>query len=292
MKQKYFFYILILFLSIFTSKSAFSADEICGSQTGYQLFKCRAESICEVYKSEKPVYNSESYNKAEDNAWENSEYINDNSPTVELDTVKRIYRKNMGNIYKCAMIQAQINSLDSLTRLMRSENSGLLADSIEQKIQSRQNRLDITANTLGCTLSDNKNINNKINILRETTHQACVYTSYLEYLKDYYDSIENVYRDTREKDPEDPSYQPFKLTPQQISNDLNTRKNAVAEEISHTFSVFPIAYQAYSEYENNFPIHFLLELIKTDYMVLRKNLEDTLYPFAQLWLKPINATMK
>jgi hypothetical protein len=98
----------------------------------------------------------------------------------------------------------------------------------------------------------------------------CRYTSYLEYIKSYYEKINSTYDKTTPGDQGllDDFYdnnalaELTKPSPREISNEINQTKNALASEISHTYKVFPIAFHAYSEYENNFPIHFLLEVIK------------------------------
>lgn len=113
--------------------------------------------------------------------------------------------------------------------------------------------------------------------------------SYLEYLKTFYEKTNNLYSNQEAEEIYGTNIFNDIVTPQEISNQINTRKNAVANEISQTYKVFPIAYQAYTEYENNFPIHFLLEVIRADFMILRQNLYETLMPIAQLGLKIINA---
>jgi hypothetical protein len=67
------------------------------------------------------------------------------------------------------------------------------------------------------------------------------------------------------------------------------KKWELDEEIEHTYKVFPLAFHAYTEYENNITIHFLLELIKEDYIILRQKLHNTLNPINQLVYKVSNA---
>ncbi len=259
--------------------------DICWNQDGFGIYTCRVENVCEQYKSPKPVYNSVDYENAES---QTPEFQWSQSATMELDAVKQLYRENMWNIYKCAIIQSQINTLENLEEFIGQESSWRLTDSIGWQISLRVNRLEISASTIGCTLADDESIQNKLNLLYETTYQACKHVSYLEYLKSYYEKTGTLFGDELEREAEWNNFS-LKVTPQQVANDINARKNAVAEEISHTYQVFPIAYHAYSEYENNFPIHFLLEIIRADFMLLRENLRDNLMPIAQLGLKIINA---
>jgi len=63
---------------------------------------------------------------------------------------------------------------------------------------------------------------------------------------------------------------------------INSIETEIAQEISHSYKVFPIAYHAYSDYENNFPIHYLLEIVHADVILLKSRLYETLMPIAQL----------
>lgn len=275
--------VLIFWLCL--SQNAFWESDICGSQTGDALYQCRVKNVCDIYKSPKPVYNSEDYESPDSVS---PEWHGVKTPTLELDAAKKLYRENMGNIYKCAIIQIQINSLKNLEKFIKQEASGRLSDTIGWQLKIRTNRLEISSSTIGCTLADKESIQNKLNILKETSYQACKHVSYLEWLKTYYDKTKNTFSEEEQRKIYGNNFS-FKVTPEEVSSDINRRKNAVAEEISHTYQVFPIAYQAYSEYENNFPIHLLLEVIRADFMLLREWLRDNLMPIAQLGLKIINA---
>lgn len=288
-----------LFIAIFSGvllmqNTAFSADWVCGWQQWYPLYECRVQNICESYKSEKPVYASEKYIKAEEAT---QEFQNWNNGSPAIDAAMKTYRENMGNIYKCAMIQSQRNSLNQMKEFLKWESSGQLSDALEWQIDQRIARLDLSSSSVWCSLTDEKSQQNKLNILRETTQQLCIYTSYLEYVKAYYEGTGSDFSRSNPTDTQitDGSYsnqvlnQLTKVTPSKISNDINASKNKIAQEISHTYKIFPIAYQAYSEYENNYPIHVLLEVIEWDFLILRQLMYQNLMPIAQLWLKVINA---
>jgi len=286
--MKKYSYILLLCIYAFSLFSSFRAQaqwDVCWEQSWYELYNCRVENVCEQYKSPKPVYSSEDYVRGSE---AQAGQQDTSSPVLELDAAKELYRENMWNIYKCAIVQSQINALENMKNFLSWDTSGELWTTVWDQITLRINRLDLSANTIWCTLADNESVQNKLNILKETTHQACKHISYLEYLKTFYEWTSNLYSQEWDAGTWGNNFS-RSLTPQEISNDINTRKNAVAEEVSQTYKVFPIAYTAYSEYENNFPIHFLLEIIRWDYMVLRQNLYETIMPVAQLWLKIINA---
>ena len=203
----------------------------------------------------------------------------------------------MGNIYKCAMIQSQRNSLNKMKEFLSWESSGQLSDALEWQIEQRIARLELSSSSIWCSLTDTQSEQNKLNILRETTQQLCIYTSYLEYVKWYYEKTWSAYSRSNPADSQilDGSYDSntlnrlTKVSPSKIANDINASKNEIAKEISHTYKIFPIAFQAYGEYENNYPIHVLLEVIEWDFLILRQLLYQNLMPISQLGLKVINA---
>ncbi len=252
------------------------ADDICGSQSWYALYECRVENICSSYKSEKPVYTPEDYDEAQ---WVNPEYQNQQDATAALTQAKKIYRENMESIYKCAIIQTQKNTLNMLGDTLNQESTWQLRDVIWWQIDTRVNRLDVANNAVGCAQTDDESIQNKLNILNETTYEMCRYTSYLSYLEAYYEDI------SHSLEIDDETSYPFWQVPQI----LGKTTSEISQEIDHTYEVFPIAYRAYSEYENNFALHFLLEVIRGDFLVLRQQLYATLMPIAQLGIKVINA---
>lgn len=292
--SKKIIFLLCFLLFISSIKSTFWADDICGTQKWYDLYECRVENICREYESEKPVFNSTRFQRADDIR---QEFQNGNNQTPAIENAKKIYRDNMSSIYKCAIIQSQRNSLSKLSDFIKQESSSGLADALWGQIDQRIHRLELSSNSVGCTLSDNQTEQNKLNILRETTQQLCIYSSYLEYVKWYYEQTGNSYNTANPNDSQlsDTSYDSetlnslTKTTPREVANSIIQAQNEVAREISHTYKTYPIAFHAYSEYENIYPIHFLLEVIRGDFLILRKLLYQNLLPIAQLWLKIINA---
>jgi hypothetical protein len=59
-------------------------------------------------------------------------------------------------------------------------------------------------------------------------------------------------------------------TIQTILQEESKKKNQIQKEMDDAFKVFPIAFKAYSEYENNITIHIYLELLREDYNLLRE----------------------
>ncbi|MDA9129295.1 hypothetical protein N9J72_02355 [Candidatus Gracilibacteria bacterium] len=293
--MKYFslntFFSTLTVLGVFFvfSGNIFAAESICGGQEGYELYECRVENICAEYKSPKPTYQVTDYLSGEEL------YLGEDvqvAPAYELDEAMEIYRENMGNIYKCAMIQGQKNTLTFLGTQLKQESSGQLSDTLGGQIESRINRLELTANTLKCVLTDTETIQNKLNILKETTHELCRYTNYLEYLKEYISSLEIQavrYNNGAQDRNNLENFIDRSIGITELPDAINSIQQEIAVEQAHSYKVFPLAYHAYSQYENNFPVHFLLEAIRSDFLIVRNRFYGVLMPLAQLGYKVINA---
>jgi hypothetical protein len=63
----------------------------------------------------------------------------------------------------------------------------------------------------------------------------------------------------------------------------------IDKEIADVDKIFPVIYQAYAEYEDNFVIHKLLELLREDYVAFREQLHKNLNPINQVVYKIANA---
>ena len=74
-----------------------------------------------------------------------------------------------------------------------------------------------------------------------------------------------------------------------VAQDLQKVASDISLEVEQAYKVFPLAYHAYGEYEDNFPVHFLLELLKEDYQELRQKLHQVLNPINQVVYKISNA---
>jgi len=291
--------LVILWISILACSSAYADETICETKSGYDLYECRIEKICDPYKNQEPVFTSEWYKKA-------SEYLDsldtqEGSAFAVLEEVKSEYRENMNTIYSCAMIQTQLNTLESLIedKLLPLEKTGQLSGIIWNRINIRSRKLNAAAEKLDCNRTNAKVIYNKENISKQTTYEACTYVSYLEYLREYYWNISNVLwldtSDDTDGDSDgvaDVEEVQKAYSTSQISRLIQSVDREIDTEIEHTYKIFPIAFQAYTEYENNYPLHFLLEVIREDFIILRRSFHESLMPIAQVGYKIINAMIK
>ena len=288
----------ILWISLLAPISAYADVAICETKSWYELYECRTEKICWQYENKESVYTSSWYLDA-------SEYLNildtrENWAFIVLDEVKSEYRKNMNTIYSCAMIQTQLNTLEGLIgELLKDDETGQLSGIIKNRIDIRTRKLEAAAEKLKCNRVDTETIYNKQNINRQTTHEVCMYSSYLEYLREYYGNIPNILwldtsdtTDWNEDNIADVETVEKAYTTSNISRLIQSVGAEIDEEIEHTYKVFPIAFQAYTEYENNYPLHFLLEIIREDFVLLRRSFHESLMPIAQVGYKIINAMIR
>lgn len=282
--------IFLIFLFLFFSLSIAQAKDCETLEDQFEKYECRSDKICKQYDENKKVFNIEKFQNVE--TYENTE-ITDvllTSWTTQKGIQKAvaIYKQNMNNIYKCGIIGAQKNSLRRLLELPIHEN---VKKSIEPKIHNIIKKLDITANTHKCLNIDTQTVFNKLSIFRQTTYLTCDYSFYMEYLKDYYNNPAHALGvDPTEPEKEDEEEKSYTLL--EAADKISEAQNNIHQELQQAYKVFPIAFHAYSEYENNFPVHFLLELLKEDYYILREKLHEVLNPINQVVYKISNAMKK
>jgi len=264
------FIILIFFLN--SSTFYVNANEDNSSpyslQSGYKLFNERITNVCNQYKPEKELLTIK----------DEYEEINWN---YSFETLKKRYKKNMNNVYKCALIITQKNSLTLIKKDLINKNP-LLLDRVWQKIDSEMDKLDVINSTLWCTQSNEESSIIKLNVLQQYTYETCKYLAYLEYLKEI---DKNGFKSILPEQQEDYAIW-------NIISTIRQRDKEISDEIEHTYKVFPMAFHAYTEYENNITIHFLLELIKDDYLIIKEKLHEVLNPINQVVYKISNAMKK
>lgn len=280
---------LIIFLLIFPFWVTLAQDD-CTLKTWFEQYKCRTKNICENYKTNQVVFNTESFKKAED--YENEEswfadilFVTDRQEKP-LKNAVAIYKENMNNVYKCAIINSQLNSIKVMKdKVLKLDKVWDLRKSMEPKINSLVQKLELTANTSNCSNTNKKIVYNKLNILKQTTYLTCDYNYYMEYLKWYYTNLEKTLWIDQLTDEQKKEY----YTVPEVANIQKGIFMSIDSEVEQAYKTFPIAYQAYSEFENNFPIHFLLEIVKEDFTIFRDKLYQTLSPINQVVYKISNA---
>lgn len=269
--------VLIFLLSYNLSFAASEAQKI-KDETDYWLYKNRVESICSKYKENKLVVNVEEYKSVLEN--EVKQNIND---SYIIDYWISKYKDDMNNIYNCWITLTQINSIDLILKKIWTNNE--IKKVLGEKLQAQKSKLQILYKNNKCINTDNNTLNYRLNILKQTTYETCRYNFYMEYLKSYYDSIDLV----------DLNYDKNKskwISAEWYNTFVNQYKTKINYEVSRAYYLFPLSYHAYTEYENYYPIHILLLLIKEDFISFREKFHKVISPINQVWYKIINAMSK
>lgn len=261
------------------------------SKINYPLYEYNVTNFCWEFK----------------NSQNNSEfvYLTDSSNIYKnLDTesstskdfiweAQELYKKNMDWIYGCATSIINLKALEKVKKELWAYNNELLSTKVQPRIEKKiqQVKDEISSSTNKCKVtSTNNEVLIKKAVLDQGVYEYCRYMFYLQYLKEYTDSRywmiqassswSNVVNDF------------FVGSNEFLAKEAIQRWNRVAKEINDTEKAFPIAFKAYSEYENNLVAHILLELLRDDYLVLREQLHKTLNPINQVVYKLSNATRK
>lgn len=270
--------IVLIFLLSYNLSFADSEAQKIKDETDYWLYKNRVESICSKYKENKLVVNVEEYKSVLEN--EVKQNIND---SYILDYWISKYKDDMNNIYNCWITLTQINSIDLILKKIWTNNE--IKKVLGEKLQAQKSKLQILYKNNKCINTDNNTLNYRLNILKQTTYETCRYNFYMEYLKSYYDSIDLV----------DLNYDKNKskwISAEWYNTFVNQYKTKINYEVSRAYYLFPLSYHAYTEYENYYPIHILLLLIKEDFISFREKFHKVISPINQVWYKIINAMSK
>lgn len=267
--------ILIIFISIlFIINTTYAEND-----SFFDQYEKNVEKVCNEYKENKVVYNVSSYKEIKP---DKTSFKNPIDFTIEK------YKTDMNNIYNCAIIISQNNSLNLIQNKLQSN---WYTQDFLNSLNKIKSRNDIKFKELKCINIDKNVITNKLSILRQTTYETCKYNYYMEYLKQYYinnnkDLINKNYNNDNYKNEID--WKSIVL----YDSYINSFLSQIDYEITKSQKIFPIAYHAYTEYENNYPIHILLQLIKQDFVTYRENLYKVLNPIQQVAKKIVNAMSK
>lgn len=282
MKKYVLIFLIIISLIIPIKYFLFADDSI--NKNWYELYKQRVTDICDWYNPEKKIFITKDYKKAYTKV-EEDEKIKMGENEIEwhkaFETAKNTYEENMNNIYKCAILNSQFSSLNLIKNdILTLSKNDKLSSELKWELEKNIDRIKISIDTLKCRkITNNNDPIQKKSILKQTSYELCKYHSYLEYLREYNSNYENIVVLDDNK-----NYNSMFLV-----NLEKDRKNQIDIEINQIYKVFPIAFDAYKQYEDNLSTHILLGLIKKDYKVLRDTLHKTLNPINQVWYKIINA---
>lgn len=287
--------ILLSFLLFFSFQASVFWDEACDLRDGYERYLCNVKNTCEIYEPEVRIFNTEKTDKM---------YLED----YNLSIAKGLYRQNMNDLYRCAILKSQNNAYRIVGQKLKTPFSWNLDDIIS----GQRDRLTEQIDRIQCQKAEIDNFEFKVHVLKESTFEMCKYMHFLEYLRtDHVNNFNNLLKEKEisenveallESNPEewrelyleqwrDPEYklQQKNYTIWEIIELDKETRDEMAEEIQHTKRVYEVAFQTYSNYENNLVVHILLEMLENDFLQLRNKLYSALSPINQVVYKVINA---
>lgn len=253
----------------------------------YTLYEYNVTTFCAEYKNTQNttefIYltdESNVYPNLDKESWTWKEYIAE---------AKELYRKNMDSIYWCATSIVNLRALKKirdellvwdkeLTSRIRARIDERIA-AVEKAIAESQDRCKVSS-------AKDDNIIKKA-VLNQTIYEYCKYAYYLMYLQEYTESrYWMIQLDTWTGSLINDYYI---WTIDEALNTAIQNANMVNKEITDSEKAFPVAFKAYSEYENNLIVHILLELLLEDFIVLREKLHQNINPINQVVYKLSNA---
>jgi len=251
---------------------------LCWAKEWKDRYDCQIKNFCEVYKVKEPTHKWEDYFES-DSTWEESLF----------KTAKKKYRENQNWIYACGVIKIQKNSYKLVkNKLVKIDKTWKVVSKISEKIDLKLKKLKIIWKEKDCISSENKEEENRLQtktkLLNESAYEFCKYNFYLNFLQNHYKNINNANQEFLWKNKEKNSFKIWKVA--KIQSKL---QKDLVDEISHSERVFELAFSTYIDYENNHPVHILLELIKEDFYVLRQKLHEMISPINQVVYKISNA---
>ncbi len=257
----------------------------CNDKKDFELYECRVTNLCDSCNKtdSKKVFDTVPYDEA-------STYVA--NPTTDvlksLHEVQETYKTNMNSIYKCVLIDIQERWLEYLEKVISStDKTWLIKKELSPKISSEKAKLKSKKSALKCWwLSDDNSTSTLIKkeVLDQVTFEYCKYNFYLLYLKeDYYKYTKNILWLKEEELNDSSSSKSVEIS--NIAIQFSNINAEINTEIIKIQKVFPLAYYAYSEYEDNYLLHLLLTLIKQDYVLVRDQLSKVLWPINQVAYK-------
>lgn len=286
--KKLFLSIIILILSF----GSVYAEKSTETLKWYNLYEYRVKNVCNSYKPKNILINNPDYPELETQDFSKKDEASGDVKSTpiwnpegnSLYVAKAQYRENMNNIYKCSILDIRKKSF-LLIKEDLTKNNASLKNKIEKKIELELRKIEISKKKIKCGNNNkNKNALQKLEVLKQTSYELCRYNSYLEYLREYHKVIGNLLA-------ADESL----ADTYNLSTLWNLERAKMAEidaEIAHSYKIYPVAFHAYTEYENNLATHLLLELLKEDFMAFKKSLHKSINPLNQVIYKISNAMKK
>ncbi len=277
--------------------------EDCAAKEWYSRYLCQISSTCDSkYRkdSDGNVFNTDKVDRSY------QEWYN-------LYIAKNLYRQNMNNIYKCAILKSQNDSYDIILNKLNITNPSISI--FTSRIQEQKTNITEEINNIDCvkTSPQKSGFGIKKQILDESTLEMCKYLHFLDYVDTtHVKDIWNLIKDREisqqveqvfEQNPsagieayldlsnvDDYEFKKEKYTLQDILALQVESNKEIQEEIEHTKRVYEVAFQTYANYELNMVVHLLFDMLENDFRQVRDKIYAMLGPINQVAYKIPNAT--
>jgi len=269
---------IIIFLLVFVNTNIFAwkrEENIlkCAWKKWFELYDCQKKQICKnspFWKQAKKITILKTDFKKETN----------------FKQVKKIYRYNQNQIYKCSILNSQKKSILELEKLLKStDKSWILLSKVILKLENKLQKIDKIFWQNNCVQIQNnseKKLYLKKIVLDQSTFEYCNYYYFLRYLQSKQkDDLKSSFpKNTKE------------ISTKEFWNLIENNISEMDKEISHTQKMYSLSYETYTQYDSFIKLHIMLELLKDDYRALRDKLYQVLHPINQVIYKIINAQSK
>ncbi len=284
------FLLLMIFLKFATIDINASSIECLGKEW-YDLYKCQVEKVCleqeysksadKVIKLDKFYERNISYEKVKNWFLNVEEWSQKLIPNIKK--AKYLYRTNQNKIYKCGIINSQIDAFENIKKFVeKTDKTGIMKQKTIKKVSTKIKKLIQIKNKEECIIVTEKERSKRMKkiILDQSSTELCRYMYYLWYL------------DSRNKGSltwSGSGNRGNSIPIIKIWEKVSITQKEIVDEMAHSLKLYPLAFDSYVQYDSFFRLHIMLELLKEDYIVFRDKLNNALYPINQVIYKIINA---
>lgn len=225
-----------------------------------------------------------------------------------FDTNTELYHTMMNRIFACSLIQAReqvyaqyLNPKDSSVRLPRDSRFKETLEALREKNQKERSAYGCMqvspSNTEpivdhGGLSSDTES---KAQLINAATYMSCRYQAYIEYSRVFLTMPDAQLLMTKraalgDEESDAVLFSPIELSIEGVlaAQDMMTRRLDSADGLP--LKVVPQTFASTLSYQKAYEIHLLLLLVRDQYIVMRKNLDDALSPFTQWIYKAHNVS--
>jgi hypothetical protein len=202
------------------------------------------------------------------------------------EAARLLYRRNMNQIFSCAVIASRYTKLEKLENTIGNKSG---ASNILESIKKEKKRYEGLMTKKTCLQNGSEQASDKVvdRLAVSATWEYCRYTYYLDYLKA---NVTNDFSAAVEIDAKIGGNTGSALPTTDAAVQRMTKWiNTLDQERSRANTTVPKAVMAFAEMDRTYITHILLVIIYDDYIKLRDHLNTYLTIVSQTFEKAYNA---